>query len=296
MLVSRALRGEAIVNFTPNESRDLVTKDYVDSLALGTAAVSATTLDDGIVELATGTEAASSTATGNSGSPLALHTGISTSTAPTAGSYVVVTEADGNINDGFIDQSMWALLASTTLRMEVFTASGTFSVPQGITYVIVETIGPGGNGGAGGSGGGGVDGGGGGAGGYAKSLVNVSATTSIKVTIGSASDGSVTYFSTYASSTAGSAGAAATTVPGYGGSAGVGHGTLNITGEAGWNGVASWGSGKGGSSKYGSGGLPQWGTSSGNAGTGYGSGGGGGKGSSGQAGGNGTNGLVIIYY
>ena len=128
MLVSRILRGEQGVDFTPDANSDLVTKTYVDSLALGTTTVAATTADDGLVELATGTEAASSTATGNSGSPLALHTGISTSTAPSSGSYVVVTGADGKIDSQFLNINSFGdgsdgdvtITATTTLTRDMY--------------------------------------------------------------------------------------------------------------------------------------------------------------------------------
>jgi hypothetical protein len=102
VLTSRALRGEDVTDFIPTGNGSLVNKQYVDSVALGDGAVPSTYLDDGILELATGTQAASSTATDESGSPLALHTAISTSTAPASGSYVVVTGADGKIDDDFL--------------------------------------------------------------------------------------------------------------------------------------------------------------------------------------------------
>lgn len=154
MLVARALRGEAIVNYTPDEGGDLATKDYVDGVALGGGAVPATLTDDGIVELATGTEAASSTATGQSGSPLVLHTGISTSTAPTSGAYVVVTGQDGNIDDGLLastsvtQYAIWR--ASTTIFAATTTAhsaTSTYTKPSGLKWIVLKMVGGGGGGG-----------------------------------------------------------------------------------------------------------------------------------------------------
>jgi hypothetical protein len=193
MLATRALRGEAIVNFTPDEARDLVTKDYVDSLALGTTTVAATTLDDGIVELATGTEAASSTATGNSGSPLTLHTRISTSTPPSSGSYVVVTGADGNIADGFLastsvtQYAVWK--ASTTIYAATSThnATSTYTKPSGLKFIVVEIVG-------GGAGGSGSDtdsspgvGNGGSSGAYVRKIYSASALSASTVVVAGAS-------------------------------------------------------------------------------------------------------------
>lgn len=129
MLVSRAMRGEDVTNFTPVGNGSLVDKQYVDGVALGSGAVPATYTDDGILELATGTQAASSTATDQSGSPLALHTGISTSTAPTSGAYVVVTGQDGDIDVGM-------------LPFDIFGdgSDGTVEIPSGSTTTLTRDM------------------------------------------------------------------------------------------------------------------------------------------------------------
>jgi hypothetical protein len=82
-------------------------------------------------------------------------------------------------------------------QQQVFTASSTFTVPSGISYVWVEVIG----GGAGGGNATNNYGAGGGGGAYCSGPVNVSATSSIRVTIGAggASDtsGGATSFSSF---------------------------------------------------------------------------------------------------
>lgn len=180
MLVSRALRGDDVTNFTPVGNGSLVDKQYVDSLSLGSTTVSATLTDDGILELATGTQAASSTATDQSGSPLALHTGISTSTAPTSGAYVVVTGQDGNIAQDFMPTSI-----ADALDLQLFTASSTWTKPTGnYSFVQVELWGAGGSGGA--QSNGSIGAGGGGGGGYVKGIfAYASVATTVDVTIGS---------------------------------------------------------------------------------------------------------------
>jgi hypothetical protein len=67
---------------------------------------------------------------------------------------------------------------------EVFTSSGTFNVPTGVTNVKVTVIGAGGNGGNAVTDCGAGDGGGGGAGGYVISYVGVTAGGTATVTVG----------------------------------------------------------------------------------------------------------------
>jgi hypothetical protein len=112
---------------------------------------------------------------------------------------------------------------------QVFTSSGTFTVPAGVTRVKVTAIGAGGNGGTGFTSGCACDqsfGGGGGAGGYVVDYVGVTAGGSATVTVGTNSG-------TRASSFAGS-----TTLTASGGNNGA-NGAIRLTGAMGLSGAAT---------------------------------------------------------
>lgn len=91
--------------------------DYVNSLALGSTTVSATTLAAGFVELATQAEMAASAILGGSGSSLVLQAQYATSTAPASGNYIPVTGSDGNLAEGFLPTtiSQGTTFASATI-------------------------------------------------------------------------------------------------------------------------------------------------------------------------------------
>jgi len=240
-------------------------KAYVDGVGVSTA----TTLVRGTVEIATQGEVDAGTAIGATGASL------------------VVTPA--------------TLKSSTGPIIQVFTASGTWTKPAGLKYVVVEVQAPGGAGG-GVPNIGNVGGGGGGAGGYAKRLrlasalgatetVTVGATTSFTVTAGpiiTTSGGAV-----------GTAAAAGNVAGGAGGTAS--GGDVNTAGGRGdgASNVAILGGG-GASSPLGTGGALLAVVGDGNAATGYGAGGGGAKsGSSANlAGGAASAGVIIVteYY
>lgn len=78
------------------------------------------------------------------------------------------------------------IVSSTTPSIQTFTASGTYTVPSGTRYVIVEAVGGGGGGGgsnnSGGSSGEVAQSGGGGA--YVRKLVDLQGVSSVTVTIG----------------------------------------------------------------------------------------------------------------
>jgi hypothetical protein len=271
MIVSRILRGEAQVDFTPDENYDLVTKTYVDSLALGSTTVSATLTDDGIAELSTGLEAASSTATGGSGSPLMLHTGISTSTGGTA--YTIpVTGSTGKIDSGFFSTTSVTQYAVSYASTTVFTSSGTYTKGTGVKFVEVQVQGAGGNGGTGGD----ATAGGGG-GGYAKSQFlasQLSATTSVVVGTAGLGTGSSTFMTMIANN-----GANAADQTGANGGTATGGNVMNVSGSNGQSNTGGNG-GTGGSSVLGvgaAGGTEGSATNAGNGAQafGYGAGGGG---------------------
>jgi hypothetical protein len=130
--------------------------------------------------------------------------------------------------DDTVQSSAW-----TGVRAQVFTSSGTFTVPSGITAVKVTVIGGGGAGAT-------IPryyvGSGGGAGGTAiRYITGLTPNMSITVTVGAA--GGTSSFGSYCSATGGSAGtydSGGSGVPWPGGAGGVGSGgTINITGGAG---------------------------------------------------------------
>ena len=136
--------------------------------------------------------------------------------------------------------------------IQVFTSSGTWTRPSGVTKIMVEVIGGGGGGGA-------HAGGGGGAGGYSRELIDVSALASETVTVGGAGSagttnggenggaGGTSSFGSYLSCTGGALG--------YGGSHGAGggvggtasNGDLNSSGG---NGIKGYANGGGGGSSF----------------------------------------------
>lgn len=213
--------------------------------------------------------------------------------------------------------------------IQVFTASGTWNRPTGCTKVRVR--GCGGGGGGGGADSGSTDnetaGGGGGAGEFFDKLIDVTAISSVSVTIGAAGTagsttggnggaGGATSFGTHCSGNGGAGGigtgsAAADGVMGAGGSGGSGGtaGDVNLPGQAGQGGFAfsvpgtqaRARGGDGGSSPLGFGGrqtanAADGGVLAGEAGTGYGAGGSGAssEATSGAVGGAGTAGIVIV--
>jgi len=179
-------------------------------------------------------------------------------------------------------------------NIQVFTGSGTWNKPAGISQVYVKVWG---GGGAGAAGVAGAAGGGGGGGGYSEGLVAV--TGNVTVTIGAAGGTSSFAGSTTPQATGGSDGGA----NGVGGAGGVGsNGTINLTAPTGGGGGAApapttSAGGTGGGSPFagqgGGGGAPG---GVGLAGQVPGGGGGGGGGSAAHAGGAGAAGMVIVYY
>ena len=198
--------------------------------------------------------------------------------------------------------SKWLAVQATgfTGQWVAFTASGTFTVPFGISRVRALVIGGGGAGGTGGT----WPGGGGGAGGQARKLVTgLSAGASVAVTIGAGGTpngsagnggaGGTTSFGSYLSATGGAGGGGAAN-PGAGGAGGAGvGGDLNFGGSYGTDGITA--AGRGGDGGGPGNGRGVTGTSlSPIAATGYGGGGGGGCLSG--AGGAGAGGLVLVEY
>lgn len=135
------------------------------------------------------------------------------------------------------------LLTSFVLRGQaVFTESGSFVVPPGVTQATFELVGAGGNGAGNG-------GGGGGGGGYARGTFNVVPGTSISIVVGEGGSGLATIVGGFG--ILAGAGGNATTVPnpniGGGGAGGVGMGgQVMRTGGAGGGGYWTYFGGGGG--------------------------------------------------
>ena len=192
--------------------------------------------------------------------------------------------------------------------MQVFTSSGTWTKPSGITKVLVTVVG--GGGGGGGAGAGYTGSGGGGGGGAAIKLIDVSSISSETVTIGaggsgtsraSGSNGGNSSFGSHATGNGGTGGTGGDVNNPDGGAGGTGSGGLpNIDGGGG--GAGSGGStsdyigGTGGYSIFAGGGRSGSGTASGSSAGGYGAGGGGSGShpSSNRSGGSGSGGIVIV--
>lgn len=205
------------------------------------------------------------------------------------------------VSDG---ASAWRVTAANGPRgeMQVFTSSGTFTVPDGVTRIRVRVVG---GGGGGGRGSGTNAAAGGGAGGYAEGWYDVTPGSTYTVTVGAGgagatspgsggSPGGTTSFGALLSATGGS-GQSPLEAGGSGGS-GAG-GQVNAGGGDGFDatGGATTMGGAGGNSVFGGGGRA--GTAAGTNGKAFGAGGGGsyGAGTPGN-GGSGAAGICIVEW
>jgi hypothetical protein len=189
--------------------------------------------------------------------------------------------------------------------LQVFTASGSFVVPSGVTQVKATVIGGGGSGGTHAT----QPAGGGGAGGWAvKVVAGLYPGTVVPVTVGAGGaapsspdtggTGGSSSFGGYVSATGGSGGDGGTmAVTQAGGPGGTGAGG-DANGAGGWGGDAISVAGHGGDGAGPGAGRGTTGPLQGIAAPGWGGGGGGGgsNGTTGAQGGNGGGGLVIVEY
>lgn len=190
---------------------------------------------------------------------------------------------------------------------QVFTSSGTFTVPSGVTRLFVEVVGGGGNGGAATFDYGDTGAGAGGGGYAAELLTGLTPGSNVSVSVGAA--GGTSSFGAYLSASGGSNGAPSG--DGGGGAGGVGSGGhINVRGGAGTAGNAITSStddtdilesGTGGASVYGGGGAGRHkgdGGGTGRSGGQYGGGGGGALtlGSTDYNGGSGAPGVVTVRW
>jgi len=203
-----------------------------------------------------------------------------------------------------------------TVNSQLFTSTGSFTVPTGVTTLFITAVGGGGGGGSGDTN---VGGGGGGGGAFViKAGVKVTAGNSYTVTIGAhgvgvggANDGTAGTSTSFPADNvtltcAGGGGGLKYSSGGTGGAGGVASGSYSASGATAGSPVVTAGgtggtrtgepAGGGAGSPFGVGGVPVV-DSAGGVGTGYGVGGAGGsEGSSYQTGGNGTDGLVFIEW
>lgn len=225
------------------------------------------------------------------------------------------------------DPSFQAIASFSSIVIQTFTATGTYTPTTGMKFCVIEVVG-------GGGGGGGAEisgsnatiavGGGGGGGGYARKMFSAATIgASQSVTIGAAGaagastpanggTGGTTSIGALISATGGTGGVGGAATaggfsPGGGGGAGA-SGSFNTTGSPGGGGIGSAitgvysvaSGGFGGSTFFGGGTLAVGGTSvtlGGNAGNSYGGGGGGGSVSginAGAPGGAGAAGIVVV--
>lgn len=187
----------------------------------------------------------------------------------------------------------WAAPSGGFSNLQVFTSSGTFTIPAGITKVKATVVG-----GGGGGGGGNYGGGGGGGGTAIKIISGLTPGGTVSVTVGAAgagvydangTSGGTSSFGAYCSASGGGAGLRYSN----GGAGGIGSsGDLNIKGSGGGYIVANEPAGTGGASFMGGGGG-YTGVASTGVGGAY---GGGGAGPASLIGSNGAAGVVIVEY
>jgi len=207
--------------------------------------------------------------------------------------------------DGSGDLSITTSAGSVIHGKQMFTSSGTFTVPDGVTEVWVSMCGGGGGGGGGGGSYNAISGaGGGGAAAYLAKAVTVTSGESITITIGAAGSagasggsggsGGTSSFGSRLSCAGGGGGGTGLSASGTssGGSAGGTGGSAGGCYYLGTDGVP-WGSFQGGGSIFGAGGAGCGASIAGRPGSGYGAGGGGGASGGGGAG---TQGFVLVEW
>lgn len=219
-------------------------------------------------------------------------------TAANGGTGLSFPGTSGNIlTSNGTDWTSAAAPAGGFSNWQVFTSSGTFTVPTGITKVKVTVVG--------GGGGGNTNwyyAGGGGGGAAIKIITGLTPGATISVTVGAGgaqnTDGGTSSFGAYCSATGGKKGTTSTNMSGAEGGIGTG-GDLNIRGGGSGGGVSTSGSitvpSPGGSSILGGGGFSSGTTAGVNGGDG-GNYGGGGGGTGTASAGTGGNGVVIVEY
>ena len=204
-----------------------------------------------------------------------------TKTTLTAGTGISVTNGTGSI-------TIANTLSGGFTNMQVFTSTGTFTVPTGITKVKVTVVGGGGNGGTG------AGAGGGGAGGAAIEIISgLTPGGTETVTVGGV--GGTSSFGVFCSATGGATGGGLNAA---GGDAGIGSGgDLNLRGGAGGVGLGGISTGGfAGASILGGEGKQSVGAAAAGAALANSGSGGSGRSASSGSGGAGAAGIVIVEY
>ena len=271
---------------------------YMDSIAL-VSAPDASTSAKGVVEAATQAEIDADTALGGTGAVIAV-----------APDKLATSKYGTRLPSAAEKVTLSAIQAGTYFAnptIQVFTASGTWTKPAGLKYIIVEGVGGGGGGGSSGNTNGNTGGGGGGGGYSLKRVLAASLGATETVTCGAGGAGGAsgnggagvtTTFGAHISVTGGGGGVQT----GRGGGGGQGSsGDFNLKGSPGSSGVSTGNiASTGGSSFFGGGAEPTAGSTAGIAGVngGGGSGGSCSSGSTDRTGGTGGVGSIIVteYY
>jgi hypothetical protein len=239
-------------NGTPVNPTDLVTKFYADSLVIGLSP-QANTTTGGTIMFATAAQTAAGTATGTYSGHTFYLAPLNSSFSLTASTSPVGVVASGTIGSTFLLNGNYSLgsttaqsltSASTTLNgtttvngtllipsstnlnklvETIFTSSGTYIVPTGVTSIDYYVLGGGGGGGGGYESGAGTECGGGGGGSGGGRYVTSTSVTPLQifpviVGVGGSATGTSSYFNN-TTSTGGGVGGAATgsCSPGTGG-------------------------------------------------------------------------------
>lgn len=288
--------GISLIAWNSNAGDFVAAAAGVTSLTAGTGvSVSAST---GAVTVAnTGvTSAVAGTGIGVSGATGAVTFTNSGVTSIVAGSGITVSGATGAVTVN---------ASAGGINSQVFTSSGTFTIPSGVTKLKMTIVGGGGNGRGGSAY---VNGGGGGGGAAIKYLAGITPGNTLTVTVGAAAGTSSVASGTQSITTVSATGGSTPTVDTTAGIGGVGsNGDLNLKGSGGGSGMVSIDispcgsayamSGNGGSSIFGGGAPNRSDAGAGSAGGNYGGGGSGSQGLGGTAsGGAGAAGVVLIEW
>lgn len=273
LAISHSGGSSVVLSNSPQLYQDIIA--YVNS-SFSAGVNNASTIAKGIVALGTANQAASHSAigSGSTDAALVLTTNIASSTRTANTAQVVIASS----TTGYIDSSYFSptsnIASSTTvgsppvnildIGKNFFFASSTknFTIPGGVTKIFVRMCGGGGDSGND-EGGAHTTNSGGAAGGYVEGFFDVSATSSIGITINATSGtGGTVFLSSMASTTGGARGNSAA---GSGSIGGMGFvqtssttTTITTPGAPGEPGAAATGAtfgGNGGSSLYGGGGA-----------------------------------------